>query len=180
MAQAAGQVFRQLNDADMTFGAMRNERGERDRTEPCQLQRAFALAPAQRPQGGVPSILSAVRRPSAHVGGGAQRFGAARHVLRPGPQPSGALEAALFPDRVPVAVYDNLIASVHRHLPAVQHYYDVRRRKMRLKDIHHYDTYVPILADLQTRHTWNQAVAAVLAALEPLGSDYCNTLGTRA
>jgi oligoendopeptidase F len=33
-----------------------------------------------------------------------------------------ALEAALFPDRVPVAVYDNLIASVHRHLPAVHRY----------------------------------------------------------
>ena len=87
-----------------------------------------------------------------------------------------ALEAALFPDRVPVVVYDNLIASVHRHLPAVHHYYDVRRRKMRLTDIHHYDTYVPILASRQTRHTWNQAVATVLAALEPLGSDYCGTL----
>ncbi len=47
---------------------------------------------------------------------------------------------------------------------------------MRLKDIHHYDTYVPILAELQTRHTWNQAVATVLAALEPLGSDYCGAL----
>ena len=35
---------------------------------------------------------------------------------------------------------------------------------------------MPILAELQTRHTWNQAVATVLAALEPLGSDYCGTL----
>ena len=87
-----------------------------------------------------------------------------------------ALEAALFPDRVPGSVYDNLIASVRRHLPAVHRYYDVRRRKMRLKDIHHYDTYVPILAERQSRHTWHQAVATVLAALEPLGSDYCGTL----
>ena len=47
---------------------------------------------------------------------------------------------------------------------------------MRLRDIHHYDTYVPILADLQTRHTWDQAVELVLAALEPLGSDYCGVL----
>jgi len=82
----------------------------------------------------------------------------------------------LFPDRVPVSVYDNLIASVRRHLPAVHRYYDVRRRKMRLKDIHHYDTYVPILAERQSRHTWRQAVATVLAALEPLGSDYCGTM----
>ena len=35
---------------------------------------------------------------------------------------------------------------------------------------------MPILAELQTRHTWDQAVAAVLAALEPLGSDYCGAL----
>ena len=87
-----------------------------------------------------------------------------------------ALEAALFPDRVPVTVYDNLIDSVHRRLPAVYRYYDVRRRKMRIGDIHHYDTYVPILADLQTQRTWDQAVATVLAALEPLGSEYCGAL----
>jgi len=56
------------------------------------------------------------------------------------------------------------------------HYYDVRRRKMRLKDIHHYDTYVPILAGLQRRHTWDQAVNVVLKSLEPLGSEYCGAL----
>jgi len=87
-----------------------------------------------------------------------------------------ALEAALFPDRMPVKVYDNLIESVHGHLPAVHRYYDVRRRKMKLKDIHHYDTYVPILADLQKRHNWNQAVSLVLEALRPLGDSYCGEL----
>ena len=46
-------------------------------------------------------------------------------------------------------VYDNLIASVRRSLPAVHRYYDMRRRKMSLSDIHHYDTYVPILSELQ-------------------------------
>ena len=85
---------------------------------------------------------------------------------------SSALDAALFPNRVPIAVYDNLVASVHRHLPALHRYYDVRRRKMRLRDIHHYDTYVPILSDLQRRRTWDQAVALVLAALAPLGPEY--------
>ncbi len=50
---------------------------------------------------------------------------------------------------MPVSVYDNLIASIHRQLPALYHYYDVRRRKMRLQDIHHYDTYVPILPKLR-------------------------------
>ena len=34
MAQATGQVFRQLNDADMKFGTIKNQRGQRHRAEP--------------------------------------------------------------------------------------------------------------------------------------------------
>jgi oligoendopeptidase F len=47
---------------------------------------------------------------------------------------------------------------------------------MRLRDIHHYDTYVPILSELDTRHTWNQAVDTVVKSLTPLGNDYCRVL----
>ncbi len=82
-----------------------------------------------------------------------------------------ALEASLFPDNMPVAVYDNLIASVHRNLPALHHYYDVRRRKMGLKDIHFYDTYVPILSELARRRTWDQAVKTVVAAWRRWGAN---------
>jgi oligoendopeptidase F len=82
----------------------------------------------------------------------------------------------LFADNVPLSVYDNLIASIHRRLPALYRYFDVRRRKMKLKRILHYDTYVPILSELKTRHTWQQAVNLVVDALAPLGSDYCGVL----
>ncbi len=47
---------------------------------------------------------------------------------------------------------------------------------MKLRDIHHYDTYVPILSEIKSRHTWQQAVDMVLAAIEPLGSEYCAAL----
>ena len=86
------------------------------------------------------------------------------------------LESALFPDNVPLAVYDNLITSIHKQLPALHHYYDVRRRKMHLKDIHHYDTYVPILSAIASRHTWDEAVETVLTALAPLGDEYGKVL----
>jgi oligoendopeptidase F len=65
---------------------------------------------------------------------------------------------------------------VHRHLPALYRYYELRRRKMRIPDVHHYDTYVPILSDLDTKHTWGQAVKLVVESLEPLGSEYCGVL----
>jgi oligoendopeptidase F len=87
-----------------------------------------------------------------------------------------SLGAALFHDNVPAAVYDNLIGAVHKNLPALYRYFELRRRKMKLPDIHHYDTYVPILSDLESKHTWDQAVKLVVKSLEPLGSDYCGVL----
>ncbi len=77
---------------------------------------------------------------------------------------------------MPPAVYDNLIDAVHRYLPALYRYYELRRRKMKLPDVHHYDTYVPILSKLETRHSWQQAVKLVVDSLEPLGSEYCGAL----
>ena len=176
MAQAAGRVFQQLNDADLKFGTIANDRGQR-----IELSHATFSALLHSPKRNVRKAAfhqyydhydSHRHTLAAALSGSVQRD---IYYARARNHPS-ALEASLFPDRVPVSVYDNLIASVHRHLPAVYRYYDVRRRRMRLREIHHYDTYVPILAERQTRHTWNQAVRTVLAALEPLGGDYCQTL----
>jgi oligoendopeptidase F len=87
-----------------------------------------------------------------------------------------ARAAALFPDVVPEAVYDNLLAAVRKNLPAVHKYYQVRRRAMNLPDIHFYDVYVPILADMQKHTPWDDAVGMVLDALKPLGPAYADAL----
>ena len=172
MAQAANHAFRQLLDADMKFGVVANERGERVELSnanfgqllrsPKRTVRRAAFHQYYEQFAGHENTLTAT------LNGSIQKdiyYARARGY-------DNALASALFADNVPPSVYDNLIASVRGNLPAVHRYYDLRRRKMRLKDIHHYDTYVPILSDLEQRHTWQQAVQLVVAALEPLGSDY--------
>jgi oligoendopeptidase F len=176
MAGATNKIFTQLNNSDLKFGMVKNERGEE--VELGHASFSTLLHSSKR----------AVRKTAFHqyyaqfkahentlaatLSGSVQRdvyYAKARGY------PS-ALEAALFPDNVPQAVYDNLIAAVHKHLPAVYRYLDLRRRKMKLTDIHQYDTYVPILSDLDARNTWDQAVQTVIDALSPLGSDYCGVL----
>lgn len=176
MAQTAGQVFRKLNDADLKFGNVNNEEGQS-----IELTHASFAALLNSPKRSVrrTAFEKLYQQYDAHrhslaaaLEGSIQRdvyYARARNF-------SSALESSLFPDCVPAAVYDNLVASVHKRLPALYRYYDVRRRKMRLKQLHHYDTYVPILSELRQRHTWDEAVGVVLAALEPLGSEYCGTL----
>lgn len=176
MAQAASQIFRQLNDADLKFGTVKNEKGET-----VELSHASYMAFLNSPDAEVrksafhayyAQYTAHEHSLSAALNGSVQRdiyYAKARNY-------SSALQAALFPDRVPQSVYDNLIAAVHKQLPALYRYYDVRRRKMGLKEIHQYDTYVPILAELQSSHTWDEAVDEVMAALKPLGGEYCAAL----
>jgi oligoendopeptidase F len=47
---------------------------------------------------------------------------------------------------------------------------------MGIDEIHHYDTYVPILSDIEVEHTWDEAVEVVCESLAPLGEEYVSTL----
>ena len=89
---------------------------------------------------------------------------------------SSALAAALFPDDVPVAVYDSLIKSVRSHLDPLFRYFELRRRVLGLDELHHYDTYVPLVLEIETHISFDDAVETVLAALAPLGKEYVDLL----
>lgn len=176
MAAAANNAFRQLNDADLRFGEMTDHKGRR-----IELSHATFGQLLMSPERKIRrqafdqyyAQFSAHRNTlAATLCGSVQRdvyYAKARNY------PS-SLQAALFPDSVPVAVYDNLIAAVRDSLPSVHHYFEVRRRAMGIKDIHHYDTYVPILSNIEKRHTWDQAVEVVIESLAPLGSEYTSVL----
>ena len=69
-----------------------------------------------------------------------------------------ALEASLFKDDVPSAVYDALITSVRQNLAPLFRYYELRRRVLGLDELHAYDTYVPLVAEIETDISFDQAI----------------------
>ena len=89
---------------------------------------------------------------------------------------SSSLEAALFPDDVPVSVYENLIKSVRANFAPLFRYFELRRRVLKLKELHHYDTYVPMVAEIESRISFDAAADKVVAALQPLGKEYVDVL----
>lgn len=88
-----------------------------------------------------------------------------------------ALEASLFGDDIPVAVYDGLISAVRKNLTPLFRYYELRRRVLGLEELHHYDTYVPLVAEIDSKITFDEAAGQVLTALTPLGAEYTTALG---
>src|SRR5438270_13721232 len=89
---------------------------------------------------------------------------------------SSALAATLFPDDVPVSVYEGLISSVRGNLEPLFRYFDLRRRVLGLDELHHYDTYVPLVPEIETRFTFDQAIETVLKELGFLGKEYVDVM----
>ncbi len=176
MATAAGDAFRKLNDADLRFGEIEDHEGRRLELShatfsqllisPDRQVRRKAFDQYYKQFADHENTLAATLAGSVHRD---VYYAKARNH-------ETSLTAALFPDNVPASVYNNLIQSVRASLPAVHQYLEVRRRKMQLDSLHHYDTYVPILSGITKRHTWEQATEIVLASLEPLGREYTDVL----
>ena len=85
---------------------------------------------------------------------------------------SSACEAALFANNVPVALYDNLIETVHGALPAMRAYLELRKQALGLEALNLYDLYVPIVEEDDAEMTFDRAKELVMAALRPLGEEY--------
>ena len=171
-SNTAQRTFGLLNNADLKFGTVKDETGRN-----IELSTGSFIVFMNSPDRNVRKTAfhqfydgykSLANTLGSLLGGSVQMdafyAGARKH-------PS-ALDAALFNEEIPQTVYDNLVKGIRDSLPILYKYYDLRRRAMKLDDIHHYDTYIPILSDIKTNNSWEQAVETIAAAQKPLGEEY--------
>jgi len=82
------------------------------------------------------------------------------------------LEASLDRTNVPTSVYLNLIEAVHQNLDKMHRYVRLRKKLLGVEELHFYDIYTPLLADVDKKIPFAQAKQTVYEGLEPLGEDY--------
>ncbi len=173
---SSSRIFSQLTDADFKFGFVKNERGEK-----VELTQSSFRVLLESPKRSVrkAAFTKFYDLHESHANTIAATFNASVqqdvYKARVRNFPS-AREAALFGDNVPVSVYDSLIDAVHNNLDTVYRYLDIRRKALKLKDLHQYDTYVPIIDTGRTNIPYNKGIDMIMEALQPLGSGYCKTL----
>ncbi len=85
-------------------------------------------------------------------------------------------ERALFSNNIPVSVYDNLIATITEAIPLLNRYLKLRKRRLKLDELHMYDLYVPIVEETDEEISYEQARDTVIAALAPMGEQYTSIL----
>jgi len=86
-----------------------------------------------------------------------------------------ALESALTPHEIPVAVFHNLLATYRRNLPAWHRYWRLRRRALGYERLHPYDRNAPLTSG-QPRVPFAEAVEWICDGMAPLGTGYVGVM----
>lgn len=170
--QAPGQIFNMLNNADLKLPTIKDDQGQdveltkgnyilflenkdrRVRKEAFEAMHGTFL----KQRNTLAATLSGEVK--THV------FGArARNY-------ASSLEAALDANNIPVSVYTNLVDTVANNLGTLHRYLRLRKKLLGLDELHMYDLYVPMVAEVEYKVPFEQAKATVAKALAPLGEDY--------
>ncbi len=90
---------------------------------------------------------------------------------------SSAREAALSDNFIPESVYDSLVSAVDKHLPLLQRYIALRAKILGISDLKMYDLYTP-LSETDYKFTYEEALAKSEEVLSILGEDYLSRVKT--
>lgn len=82
------------------------------------------------------------------------------------------LEAALDSTEVPQTVYHSLIEAVHANMDKMYRYVKLRKKLLKVDELHYYDLYAPMVSDFEMKISYEEAVDMVLEAVKPLGESY--------
>ena len=87
-----------------------------------------------------------------------------------------SITASTFSDEVTPVIYNNLIKSVRKGLPALYDYYALKREVLGLERIHLYDVYAPLVGSLNSKYDYEDAVKEVLETVKIYGDEYYENL----
>ncbi len=87
-----------------------------------------------------------------------------------------SITASTFKDEVTPEIYNNLINTVHKGLPALYDYYDLKREVLGLDKIHLYDIYAPLIGELDRKYSYEEGVEETLETVKVFGKEYHDAL----
>ena len=176
MGQAPYQIYSMFHNADLSFGTVKDENGDEvtlsigrfvameEKNDRRVRKEAFEVF--YRSYENFKNTLAAVF--DANVRQAVFFFFDHRY--------HSSIEYYLDGSSIPVSVYDQLIRVIDEKMPLMYRYVSLRKKMLHLDEMHMYDVYVPLAANVQREYTFQEAKQIVLEALKPLGEKYCEIL----
>lgn len=173
--QTPSQVFESLCDVDFDFGSIETEKGDEPLSQ--SSLSSFLINPdrsiRERAYKQFYTVFENHKNSLASLYSGSIKQDI--YLARVRNYPS-ARAKALFPDKVPETVYDNLLSTIQKHFPLLHRYYRLKKQALGVDRMAHWDVYMPMIPDIKTHYSYDNAVDTVCKALSPLGSEYIEVL----
>ncbi|MDF9408494.1 oligoendopeptidase F [Pelotomaculum isophthalicicum JI] len=170
--QAPSNIFKMINNADLTFPSIRDEEGKEVEVTHGRYLQLMECGDRRVRQEAFSALYSSYRKLkntlAATISNSVKKDVFYTRVRK---YPT-AMEAALFSDNIPPAVYENLIATVRGNLDTMYRYVALRKKLLGLAELHMYDLYTPMVKDVSWEIPYEEAVALVRKGLAPLGPSY--------
>lgn len=172
LAQAPQNVYGMFANADMTFADAEDSNGEKHR-----ITQGSFVATQESPD----RTLRKNAYESLYNGFAAFKNTAAGLLNAQNKQLKfyaearkypGAFEASLDVTNVPTSVYLNLIEAVHQNMDKMHRYVRLRKKLLGVDELHFYDVYAPLVADVDKKIPFAEAKQTVYDSLAPLGDEY--------
>jgi oligoendopeptidase F len=176
LANAPATTFNVLSNADLPYPTVKLSTGESIRLDPSGYERGRrALDRADRLEV-FKAFFGALKQFEATAGTTLYASLQASVFDQQAHRFGSTLEAALFRDAIPTAVYRQLIQDVNANLGTLHRYLALRKRMMGLDRLGYEDMYTPLVKSVDRTYSIGEAQAMVLTAVAPLGADYQSKL----
>ncbi|KIQ95296.1 Oligoendopeptidase F, plasmid [Anoxybacillus thermarum] len=169
---ASSNTFGALNNADLRFPTIQDENGEEVEVTHGRYIRFLESEDRRVRHDAFKAVYDTYRKYentfASTLNGAVKRnnfFARVRNYR-------SAREAALSKNQIPETVYDNLIETIHRYLPLLHRYVQLRKRVLGLDELHMYDLYTPLVKQVDMKVTYEEAKELLLKGLAPLGEQY--------
>lgn len=177
MGAAPDTIFSMLTDADMKFPVIEDEDGHSVELTQSNFISFMMSRNRSVRRAAFDALYSTYRKYSSTIPAIYSSSVKSDVFYAAASKHESALKAALFPDNVPEEVYNNLIDSVHRHLPALNRFLKRNGELIGLKDeVSMIDIYVPAVDGFDIKLPFDEAYRLVTDCLKPLGEDYQEVL----
>jgi oligoendopeptidase F len=175
---AADSIFTMLNNADIRFGEIQNDEGERVELTQGNYRSFIESKNRAVRESAYKTLYAAYTNLKNTLSASYSASVKADVFYARARKYESAIGAALYGSNVPLSVYDGLIEAVESRLPTLGKYLDLRRKALGVDELRMYDLYVPVVPEVQKRMEYEEAKTLVKAALAPLGPDYAKMLDT--
>ena len=173
---ASGSTSAYLTDADLEFGTIKDEKGEKIEFNEANYStlivsedrtlRKNAFKKLYNTYGKVKNTLTSTYSTTVNNDSITSRL---RNY-------NSSIEMYLKPKNIPIELYNNLIKVVRNNLDVLYEYYDLKKEILNLGEFHLYDTYVKVIKDSNKKYTFDEAKDIVIDALSIYGEDYTKVL----